>query len=97
MIEHIVLIKLNPQVTQEQKAELIDKTYQLKNSIPGIIDLQQGENFSPRSQSYNIGLTVRFEDRAALDFYLPHPEHQKILGYLQEIGLEDLIVVDFEI
>lgn len=97
MIEHIVLIKLSPETTEEQKQELIRRTLLLKDKLPGIVDMQQGINFSSRSQGYHIGLTVRFKDKVSLDHYGPHPEHQKIVSYLKEIGLEDIIVVDFEI
>lgn len=95
MVEHIVLVKLR-QATDEQIDELIRRTLALKNCIPGLLDIQQGKNFASRSQGYEIGMTARFEDRAALEAYLPHPMHQEILTYLKEIGLEDLIVVDFD-
>lgn len=96
MIEHIVLIKFSPNTTQEQKEELIRRTLLLKEKIPGIIDIQQGFNFSPRSQGYEVGLTVRFQDLDALENYGPHPAHQEIVSYLNQIGLEDSIIVDFE-
>jgi hypothetical protein len=97
LIEHIVLIKFLPNTTEEQKKELIRRTLLLKEKIPGIIDIQQGFNFSTRSQGYEVGLTVRFQDRDALINYGPHPAHQEIVTYLKEIGLEDSIIVDFEI
>lgn len=97
MVEHIVLIKFSPETTKEQKEELIRRTLQLKNLIPGIMDIQQGFNFSNRSQGYEMGLTVRFEDKASLDNYGPHPAHQKIVAYLKEIGMEDSIIVDFQL
>jgi hypothetical protein len=97
VIEHIVLIKFSPNTTQEQKEELISRTLLLKEKIPGIIDIRQGFNFSARSQGYEVGLTVRFQDRDALENYGPHPEHQEIVAYLKEIGIEDSIIVDFEI
>ncbi|WP_404900483.1 Dabb family protein [Priestia filamentosa] len=97
MIEHIVLIKFSPETTIEQKEELIKKTLLLKEVIPGIIDIQQGLNFSTRSKGFDVGLTVRFKDRASLENYAPHPAHQKVVSYLKEIGVEDNIVVDFEI
>ncbi len=97
MIEHIVLTKFSPSTTVEQKQELIRKTLLLKDKIPGILDIQQGFNFSSRSKGYDVGLTVRFQDQASLDHYLPHPAHQKIKDYLGEIGLEDRIIVDFEV
>jgi hypothetical protein len=96
MIEHIVLIKFKDKLEEAQVDELIKRTLNSKDKIPGIIDIQQGRNFSNRSQGYEIGLTVRFTDRNALENYGPHPEHQKIVSYLQELGVEDLIVVDFE-
>jgi hypothetical protein len=97
MVEHIVLIKFSPETTKEQKEELIRRTLQLKNMIPGILDIQQGFNFSNRSQGYEIGLTVRFKDKASLDHYGPHPAHQEIVTYLKKIGTEDSIIVDFHL
>lgn len=97
MIEHIVLIKFSSNTTEEQKKELIRRTLLLKEKIPGILDIQQGFNFSERSQGYEVGLTVRFLNRDALENYGPHPAHQEIVTYLKEIGLEDSIIVDFEI
>lgn len=97
MIEHIVLIKFSPETTVEQKEELIRKTLLLKEVIPGIIDIQQGLNFLSRNKGFDVGLTVRFKDRASLENYGPHPAHQKVVSYLKEIGVEDSIFVDFEI
>ncbi len=97
MVEHIVLIKFSKETTEAQKDELIRRTLELKDVIPGIVDLQQGRNFSDRNKGYEVGLTVRFEDKAALENYGPHPKHQEIVSYLKEIGLEDTIVIDFEI
>lgn len=97
MIEHIVLLKFYNSTTAKEKSELIRKTLALKEVIPGIIDIQQGHNFSERSQGYEMGLTVRFTDRTALENYGPHPKHQEIVSYMKEIGMKDKIVVDFEI
>ena len=96
MVEHIVLVKLSDDVTDDQVEELISRTLALKDVISGLLDIQQGRNFAGRSKGYEIGMTARFEDRPALEAYLPHPSHQAILAYLEEIGLEDLIVVDFD-
>lgn len=97
MIEHIVLLKFSSKTTKGQKDELIRRTLDLKNVIPGIVDIQQGYNFSDRSKGYEMGLTVRLEDRSSLGTYISHPAHQEILSLLKEIGMEDLLVVDFEI
>lgn len=97
MVEHIVLIKTSSTTTEQQKQELIKRTLSLKKMIPGIVDIQQGINFSTRNKGYDIGLTVRFKDRDSLEYYQAHPAHQEVVFYLKEIGVEDSIVVDFEI
>lgn len=97
MVEHIVLLKFSPKTTIEQKEELIRRTLLLKDVIPGIIDIQQGINFSNRSKGFEMGLTVRFEDTTSLKNYGPHPAHQEVFAYLQEIGMVESIVVDFNL
>ncbi|KGP72793.1 Dabb family protein [Pontibacillus yanchengensis] len=97
MIEHIVIFKFNDQTTEDQKKEAITQLKSLKQEIPGIIDIQAGVNFSDRSQGFELGLTVRFEDKQSLENYGPHEKHQEVVSYLKEIGLSDIVVVDFEI
>jgi hypothetical protein len=97
MIEHIVLLKFSSKTTKSQKDELIRRTLDLKNVIPGIVDIQQGYNFSDRSKGFEMGLTVRLENKSRLDTYISHPSHQEILSLLKEIGMEDILVADFEI
>ena len=96
MVEHIVLLKFSQEATQAQKEELIRRTFALKNIIPGIVNLQQGFNFSDRNNGFEVGLTVRFEDRNTLNNYVPHPSLKQLLPTSQEIGVEDSIIVDFE-
>ncbi|MCL7749923.1 Dabb family protein [Halalkalibacter alkaliphilus] len=96
MVTHIVLIKFSRKVTDTQVDKLIEKTLKLKDEIPGIIDIQQGRNFSNRNQGYEVGMTVKFENKQALENFGPHPKHQEVVNYLKnELGLADLIVVDF--
>ncbi len=97
MVEHIVILKFNEQTTLEQQTEAIQRLKSLKQEIPGIVDIQAGFNFSERSQGFEVGLTVRFEDRQALEVYGPHEKHQEAVSFLKEIGLSDIIVVDFEL
>ncbi len=97
MLEHIVLLKFSTETTLTQIDELIFKTKKLKDWIPGIVDIQQGHNFSDRNQGYQVGLTVRFENRHSLEQYGPHSKHQEVLSYAKEIGLVDSIIVDFEL
>lgn len=97
MIEHIVLFKFKNDTTKEQKEEGTRRLRSLKTVLPGIIDIQANHNFSDRSKGYDMGLTVRFKSRDDLETYGPSPEHQAVVSYLEEIGLEDKLAVDFVI
>jgi heme-degrading monooxygenase HmoA len=97
MIEHIVLFKFSEKTTKEQKEEGMRRLRELKKLLPGIVDLQTGFNFTQRSKGYEIGLVVRFATKADFEHYGPSPEHQAVVAYLKEIGLEDTLALDFEI
>lgn len=97
MIEHIVLFKFENSTTKEQKDEGLVRLRQLKNELPGILDIQANYNFTDRGKGYEIGLTVRFVDHAAFEYYGPSSEHQAVVSYLKEIGLVDTLAVDFAI
>lgn len=97
MVEHVVLFKLKAGASPEQQNAAIAALKSLRTQIDGIVDLTCGRNFSERSQGYEIGLVVRFRDRAALDAYIPHPAHRGVVDqYLHPIR-EGVIVVDYEI
>jgi hypothetical protein len=97
MVEHVVLFKLKATATAEAKQAAIEALRGLRDQIEGIVDLSCGLNFSERSQGHEIGLVVRFRDRATLDVYIPHPAHRGVVDrYLHPIR-ESVIVVDYEI
>ena len=97
MIEHIVLFRWTDAATPEAKANVMTELRKLKGKIPGIVDLTCGENFSDRSKGYTHGLVVRFTDRAALQAYGPHPEHQRVVQNLIKPIAADILALDYEI
>jgi hypothetical protein len=97
MVEHLVLFKLKPEATEEQKEAAIQALRGLKGQIDGILELTCGRNFSQRSQGFEIGLLVRFRDRAALEVYIPHPAHRGAVEQFLHPIREDVIVVDYEL
>ncbi|WP_078547633.1 Dabb family protein [Litchfieldia alkalitelluris] len=97
MIDHIVLVKFSETTTQEQLQEVVDRFKALKDKLTGIVDLQAGLNFSEKSQGYQVVLSVRFENQAALEAYGPNPDHQAVAAYIREVGRVDSIVVDIKI
>ena len=97
-MRHIVVFKYKPSATPAQIDTITQAFADLKDKIPGIVAFEHGVNDSPENK--NLGFThvymVTFEDAAARDAYLPHPEHKKFGALLGEVGvLEDAFVVDF--
>lgn len=97
MIEHIVLFKWTDGASQEAVDNVVAELRHLKDKIPGIVDLSCGTNFSDRAKGYTHGLVVRFKDRAALDVYGPHPEHQRVVQQFISPIRADVLALDYEI
>lgn len=97
MIEHIVLFKLKDTASEEQVEAMLSALAGLRSAVPGIVDLSVGKNFSERGQGFGIGLVVRFENREALDAYIPHPAHRGCVDQFVKPIAAELIVADYEI
>ena len=97
MIEHIVLLKVKSDISEQAVNSMVNALRELKSQIPGIVDLSVGKNTSERSQGFTHGLVVRFRDREALETYLPHPAHQDVVKMRIGPIVEDVIAVDYEL
>ncbi len=98
-VRHVVVFKYKPGATQEQIKQVTDAFRGLKGKIPGIVSFEHGVNNSPegKNQGFTHVYFLTFEDAAARDIYLPHPEHKKFGQLLGKLGIhEDVFVVDYE-
>ena len=98
MVEHIVLMKLKADVTEEQIGALTQALLKMGDEIPGIEEISAGVNSSSegKNQGYNYGMLVRFPDAAARDNYLPHPFHLKTSSEHLRPMADDVLVLDYE-
>jgi len=94
MIDHLVFLAVREDATPEDVDDLISSIRSLKDTVPGVVDLSVGENFSERSGGYTHGLFVRFDSREDLQEYLRHPDHLSVVEKLD--ALTTRIVVDYE-
>ena len=94
MIDHLVFLSARDDASEEDIEDLISSIRNLKDTVPGVIDLSAGENFSPRSGGYTHGLFVRFETADDLQGYIEHPDHQAVVEKLDRLTTR--IVVDYE-
>jgi hypothetical protein len=94
MIDHLVFMAANEDASPEDIEDLISSIRGVKDTVPGVVDLSVGDNFSPRSGGHTHGLFVRFETADDLQGYLEHPDHQAVAEKLDR--LTSRIVVDYE-
>ncbi len=97
-VRHLVVFKYKPGASAEQIQQVTQAFRDLRKKIPGITGFEDGVNNSPEKK--NLGFThvymMTFEDAAARDAYLPHPEHKKFGELLGKLAiLEDAFVVDY--
>jgi len=96
MVEHLVLFQWNKEAGPAAVESALAELRKLKDKIPGIVDLSCGANFSARAKGYTHALVVRLTDRSALEVYLPHPEHQRVLQNFVNPIRADILALDYE-
>ena len=94
MIDHLVFVAVREDAPPEDIEDLVSSIRGLKDTVPSVVDLTVGENFSERSGGYTHGIFVRFESREGLREYMEHPNHLAVVEKLD--ALTTRIVVDYE-
>ena len=99
-VRHVVVFKYKEGATEAQIKEITDAFRALKDKIPGIIAFEHGVNNSPEglNQDFTHVYLLTFENAAARDTYLPHPDHAEFGNILRGSGIFDgAFVVDYEV
>lgn len=94
MLTHIVCWKYKQETTTDMRDEHRARLGALPAMIENIVSFSVGEDMLRIERSFDTGLVAVFPDRAALDHYTDHPEHQKVAALGKQIA-EKVISVDF--
>ena len=97
-VRHVVVFKYKAGASEDKIQTVTDAFRALQDTIPGIVSFEHGVNNSPegKNQGFTHVYLLTFENAAARDAYLPHPEHQKFGQMLGASGIfEDAFVVDY--
>ena len=94
MLIHIVCWKYKPETDAPTRDEHVAKLRALPAVITDIVSFDVGTDILHLDRSYDTGLVAHFTDRAALDRYTDHPEHQTVAAMGKQIA-EKVVSVDF--
>ena len=95
MLTHIVIWKYRAEATAAQREEHVAQLRRLPALIQEIESFAVGFDVLHLPRSYDTGLVATFRDRAALDAYTDHPEHQQVAQFGRGLS-EHVASVDFE-
>lgn len=92
MFKHIVCFKLKD---KNDAPEVKKRLLSLKGDIPFIKSLEVGIDVLESERSYDIALTVEFENKQDYKQYVIHEKHQIVRKYIHSVR-ESSIAVDFD-
>jgi len=97
MYIHAVLFRWKESASAAAIAAVMREFQAFEGRLPGLVEITSGTNVASRnSQGFTHGAVLKFQDRAALDAYSPHPTHQKLLSTLLPL-LAEAAELDYEI
>lgn len=97
MIHHMVLFRFFPEATAAQVDAARDALLAMPAAIPFIRGVAFGPNLGPSADAYSHLLLVQLDDMAAVQQYLDHAEHRRVVdSYLAPIR-ESRLAVDLEV
>ena len=94
MLTHIVCWKYKAETSETEREEHVAKLRALPGVIPNILSFSVGRDILHLERSFDTGLVAVYPDRAALDFYTVHPDHQEVAALGKQIA-ERVVSVDF--
>ena len=97
MLTHVVLMRLHPDVSASDVADLAQRLRDLAALLAGPDACTVGPNVTaePFAQGFDFGFVIQFPDRGALTTYHGHQDHQPISALVQRLSAS-FLVFDFD-
>jgi hypothetical protein len=97
-IRHVVAWQLateDPALRAEHARRISDDLMALQGVVPSILDIKVGADVVGGG-NWDVALVADFADRAGLDEYQIHPDHQAVVAYVRSV-VSGRVAVDFEV
>lgn len=86
MVKHVVFFKFKVDATAAQKQAMIDALAALPKKIAEIKSFKLVHALPGRpARMYSLGLFAEFENVAAVDRYIAHPDHQAVIPVIDAV------------
>jgi hypothetical protein len=89
MFTHMVLFRFPDDETAEA---VVAKVHDLAAAIADVAELVIGRDEARQARSYDVGLLMRFTDRAAFERYCDHPLHVEAADWIDGVATEAVSV-----
>lgn len=100
MIKHIVLLRLKESALGKSKDENLEelkvRLESLSDKIPVVRSFEVGINIIASANASDIAIYSEFDNMQALEEYRVHPEHVKIVEFIDKVCSERR-VADYEV
>ena len=100
MVKHIVMWTLKDETEHGTKAQVAAKIKDMLEALNGVVPtlahLEVSTDIFQALPGCDVVLYSEFADRAALEAYQQHSEHQKCVAFVREV-VADRMVVDYEV
>jgi hypothetical protein len=95
MIRHVVLFKLKPNVSREERDRWIEMSRLAHTRIASIRAFSIGPDLMGLPRSYDVAVMVDFDSLDDVRDYAEHPEHLPVVELARDLS-EHIASVDFE-
>jgi hypothetical protein len=95
-VKHLGLLQFKKEISENHIETCFLELESLTGAIPGLLDITHGPYIGTEglNEKFSHGFIMTFEDVAALEAYLPHPEHERVKSIVLPC-VEKVIVFDF--
>ncbi len=91
MVKHIVMFDFKEENKKENLLQAKTLLEALVKTIPSLIGMEVGINFSQEERAMDLALYATFEDKAGLEAYATHPAHLEVVKFIKSVALSSKV------
>jgi hypothetical protein len=96
MLQHYVFLKYRQDTPPAHVEGFCSRMHALRDTVPGIEQLEIGRDILHESRSWDLLLSMRFASIEALRSYQQHPAHLAVMAFNQPY-VTDVGAIDFPV